>query len=329
MRDINKYYFSQRKLKLDDGENASEGRKGEIIKLASLSYEYGVLFKDLTFRRLTLRERNIAINMAKYLITEFEVFNKFEEHKKLPLNRLSRVFKLNKKTVEEMADYIIVYTLIYSNPDFCYLQQALLLKEKENESAKEVVELIDVSQDDILKGVAIQSGRKSTIIMTSEGEFLNINNENSIDIGFVASGSLHKGISYYKKHIALAILGVILVCIGGYFFYTRPTSTIVINTTSNIMYTINKGDRVIEAKSPTDKGKELIKNLSPIDKNIDEIVIETLKYAVEKNMYPEEGIIINVSGENLDYSALDQTKEYIKENNIIVYINNNGNEQKL
>lgn len=330
MREINKYYFSQRGLKLDEGIGAKEGRKSEISTLMAVSYDFGILLKDLTVKRLSLKERNIALNMAKYLITEIELFDKFERHKKLPYVRLSRVFKLNKKAVEELSDYILIYTLIFSNPELCYLQQGLFVKEKENAEAKEVVELIDMSSKDEFKGIILQKGKKSSIILTSEGEFLKVKNtEEELEAGDITKAEISRGFARYKKLAGIVAVIMLALTIGGYFLYTKPHSTVVVNTTSKIIYTINKGQRIVEANSQTSKGKTLIETISPVDKKLDKMVIETLKYAVENEMLPKDGIIINISGNNLEYGSLQETQSYVNENNITVYINNNGNEQKL
>lgn len=330
MRNINKYYFSQRQLKLDDGIGANEGRKFEISKLIEISYEFGILLKDLTIKRFTIKERNIALNMAKYLITEIELFDKFEKHKKLPYARLSKVFKVNRNVLESLADYIIIYTLILSNPELCYLQQGLFIKEKENSEAKEVVELIDVSSRNEFKGILLQKGRRKSIILNSEGEFLKVKNSyEEADIGEVITSELAKSFNDYKKYVIIATIMTLSIAIGSYFIYMKPHSTVVVNTTSKMVYTINKWQRVVEANSQTTKGKTLIETISPIDKNLDIMIKETIKYAVENEMIPKDGIIINISGNNLEYGSLKETQSYIKENSIVVYINNNGNEQKL
>ncbi|MGL4772167.1 MAG: anti-sigma factor domain-containing protein [Clostridium sp.] len=328
MSKINKYYFSERPGIIDLSEKAIIARNDEINKFSNILYDYGILIKDLPIEKLKKRDRDRILNAAYFIVRDIKAFDILQQKKQVPMKLVCRAIRVNPDYFKQFRDYIIAYTIILSNPEFKYIQDLLMIREKENERAKEVVELIGEEGITTLTGVVLQKGKRSSIILTTQGEFVKINNGDG-DVGSVATGERVRGIGHYKVHILIGILAVALI--GGliFFKYTSVHATVTVNTTSQIVYGVNNNNKIVEAKSKTSKGKELIENILPLDNKFDGVIRDTIKYANENSMIPKDGIIINISGKYLEYGILQDTKAYIEENNINVMINNNGNEQKL
>ncbi|MGL5150302.1 MAG: anti-sigma-I factor RsgI family protein [Clostridium sp.] len=313
---------------IDSSEKAIIARQHEIREFSESLYKYGILLKDLPLIKLKKKDRDRALNAAYFIIQDINAYDALENKKTIPVGLVSRGIKVNSSFIEDFKEYIIAYVLILSNPSMKHLQDMLLIREKQGDTNKEVVELLEVSINTKKTGVIVHKGKKLSIILTPQGEFVKIKSD-IYEFGGVGTGEENQGLRKYKIHISAAI-GAIIIIAGLLFInYNRENLTITVNTTSSIVYEVNGNNKIISAKSQPSKGKTLIENISPLDKGVDKVIKETIKYANENNMIPKDGIVINVSGDSLKYGLLNDVKEYISENNITVLINNNGNERKL
>ena len=86
---------------------------------------------------------------------------------------------------------------------------------------------------------------------------------------------------------------------------------------------------MIYSYSPSNIGTKILKEINPLDKNIDFALKESIKYAKEHEIIPIEGVIITVNGKALDYGILESTGDYIVENKVKTLINNNGSKHYL
>jgi hypothetical protein len=93
---------------------------------------------------------------------------------------------------------------------------------------------------------------------------------------------------------------------------------------------INKFNKVIYAYSPTDKGKELLDNVNPENKDVDEAVSKVLEYAYKNEMIDlSKKTLVTVNGQPLKYGLLAKTQAIVSEDSIQIAINNSGNQQNL
>ena len=86
---------------------------------------------------------------------------------------------------------------------------------------------------------------------------------------------------------------------------------------------------MIYSYSPSNIGTKILKEINPLDKNIDFVLKESIKKAKEHEIISTEGVVITVNGKALDYGILENTGDYIVENNVKTLINNNGNKHYL
>lgn len=111
--------------------------------------------------------------------------------------------------------------------------------------------------------------------------------------------------------------------------YTKPVSTILMQSTSQIKIETNKYDKVVYAFAESEKGKAMLKHTDYLDKSIDDVLESFIEYANTHKMITEDGLVITVTGDPIKYGLLDKTGNYIVDNNVLVLINNSGVQQKL
>ncbi|WP_024614907.1 anti-sigma factor domain-containing protein [Clostridium sp. Ade.TY] len=140
--DKNKYKFSTTPNLVEISNNVNELRKEEILKFEEELFSYNILIKDLFTYVPSENELNLILNIAFFIVEQVELLDYINSHKKIPFNMLSKKVKRHKKKLIEWSDYIIAYTIIFSNPNYKYLQDYLAIEEvKEEDKHKNVVAL--------------------------------------------------------------------------------------------------------------------------------------------------------------------------------------------
>ena len=324
----NKYKFlikSKINLSLED---VIESRREEIERLKEELLEYRILIKDLTFSDPSYMIRNKILNIAYYIIEEEELFEYLNKTKKFPLNRLLKRTPLEKEFLLEWKDYIIVYSVILSNPRYGYIQEYL-----------QVVEAIDILGSDEIRenkeeenerfGIVVYKGLLNSVILTYKGEFIKIKNKSQYLLGEEIIGK--ESFSLRKYKLQASILFSIIAIITTIFIvqYRAIEKTVVVETTSPISIEINRFNKIIDVDSNTEKGMQLISSLDIKKLNIDNAVKSILDYAMNNEMIPTTDIIITVTGKSLNYNELKESENFILENKLEVKLNNAGNEQKI
>ena len=132
-----------------------------------------------------------------------------------------------------------------------------------------------------------------------------------------------------KTTFSAILLITIFISIYMYNQYNKVISTIIIEVPYSIKFEINKYNSVIYSYSPSNIGTKILKEINPLDKNIDFVLKESIKKAKEHEIISTEGVVITVNGKALDYGILENTGDYIVENNVKTLINNNGNKHYL
>lgn len=305
-------------------EEVVEERRKQIILMGEELALYNVLIKDLVSECPSSDIRNKVLNIAKYIISNPEIYDKIIENRELPISKIIKKIPIAKSFLELWQDYIIAYIVILGNPNYKYIQDYLRIEE----SVEILVGkgLIEDTAETMIKGITLSKSRNKAIILTSRGEFKKINIRESIEIGEEVSGEISKRWIEYKLHISIiSILIIMMISVVG-IKYSTITKTIVINTTSLIKVEVNSFGRVINAQSPTTKGTEMLEKIKIRDSYMDEAIYEIFKYALENEMIPNDDVLITVSGKMIDLETISKTRKLLEDNEIRVKFNNSGNE---
>lgn len=329
----NKYVFASIPSMLLVGSSAEINRSKQISLFLSELNTYNILLKDLVNFPLKEIDRNLALNIAYYIYDNEELIKTIAQKKDLPFSRLSRLTKIKVEYLEKCRDYILVYYIILTNPNYKGIQDYLRVKLREKDNLRNIYN----KKETIHKGIVIKSLKKSAYILTSMGEFIKIKTHNRVNVGEVAEGKEKRILKHYKIYISILLFLIILIGSGIVIQYRSTQSIIVIETSSNIVMHVNRFNKVIYAYSPTEKGDKLLESVNILNKDIDQAIIETFEYALDNQMLEinkespalSKKILITVNGEPLKYGILTKTSEYTHENNIPIVINNVGNQQKL
>lgn len=321
-----KYVFSEMPTMVDISEKAIKSREKQISLMLKELFLYKVIIKDLIGHRPNKMDKNLILNIAYYVIRNTELFDKFQKKRQLPFNKVAVKAQISKVYLEKWQDYIVAYIIILSNPNYKSIQDYLRIeiREKYDERSLSVVDTVE-----LFKGIIIKENKRSSIILNSKGEFIKIKKPQDTRVGKEVEELEKVGFKHIKVKVAIVLVLLMIIAIGGYRQYTKSVRTIIIETSSKIKIETNMFDTVIYAYSETEKGKELISYISPIDKNIDEVLEEAIRYAFENKMIQGKELLITVTQEPIKYGTLKLTGEYIVEKELKVLINNSGKQHKL
>ena len=315
------------------GDSIESNRNKKINLFLNELNMYNVLIKDLVNFPLKENDRNIALNIAYYIVENDELANTIIRKQDLSISKLNKLTKIKVTYLEKCRDYIIAYYIILTNPNYKCIQDYFKIKLREDNNIRSIAN----GKQKVYKGLVIKSLNRSAYIVTSTGEFLKVKPQSKISVGEIGEGSKKKTLRNYKIHISILLVILILIGSGIVIEYRTPQSTILIETTSNLIIHVNKFDKVIYATSPTEKGKQLIQQVNILNKDIDEAMAESFEYALNNGMLDinkevpalSKKTLITISGQALKYGKLTKTNKYTSENNIPIVINNAGNQQKL
>ena len=268
------------------------------------------------------------------MLEQPELIEYFQEKRRIPVNILSKHTKQSKIFIEKYSDYIITYAVIFSNPNYKLIQDYMKIDEiedTENDDKKEEQNIIPFNQgeDKGVRGIVLKKMKNTLFILTSMGEFKKIKSGEECIVGEEVSGTIKKGFKEYKIHIGIAIVILVAILGGFYFKYTSVDRTILINTTSQIKLHVNSFGKVVDAYSGTTKGQEMLNKIDTKNAKLDDAMKNILEYAKDNKMLPEGSILVTVTGDPIKYGTLEETSEFVHDNDIRLRINNAGNEQKL
>lgn len=138
----NKYSFSEDSPALFAiGESIDESRRKQINEIINELYDYKVLLKDLVVLEPSIKQRNIILNLALYIVRNLEILEKFQKDKELPIKELRRTTFISKSFVERWNDYLIAYIVIFANPYYKLVQDYLRITEN-----GEIIEIEEVEE---------------------------------------------------------------------------------------------------------------------------------------------------------------------------------------
>lgn len=322
-----KYKFSIKSPVSVAMDDVIEKRAEEIENLKEELLTYKILIKDLAHEDPSYSIRNRILNIAYFIIEDVELFDYLSSTKKFPINRLLNRTPVEKEFFQSWKEYIIAYVVIFSNPNYKYLQEYIQVVESINIlGVDEVSQVMQISEH---RGLILNKGLRSAIILTSKGEFIKVKSGKDNKIGEDIISTEGITLRKYKLQISILLSLLIVIITIGVFKYKAIDKTIVIETTSSITLEVNKFNRIIDSYSKTEKGASMLKELKVDNDDIDNSIKNILDYAFNNGMIPENGVLITVTGEPLRYNALNKTEEFIKEQEIQVRLNNSGDEHKV
>ncbi len=324
--DKSKFSFSKISPIVDLSEKERKLRENNISLFLKELFLYKVLLKDLISALPSLTDRNVILNLAFFIVQDFEMLEKFQKNRKLPINKLCKETGIKRVFIERWQDYLITYTIILANPNYKSLQDYFIIEYKGDSIGKNIE---NNEEPSVHKGLILKGKKRSAFILTSRGEFIRIKTDENKLIGDEVKGKEKIGFKHIKLKLAIVVFLIILIAIAGYRQYTKVASTIVVEGTSIIKIQTNAYNDVIYIYSPSDKGKELINSSSFINEDIDTALKSCIEYANKNEMIPTTGILITVTGDPIKYGTILKTEEYILDNNLKVQINNNGNQHKI
>ncbi|MDS0528267.1 anti-sigma factor domain-containing protein [Clostridium sp. SHJSY1] len=318
----NKYIFSNESKVVDVGEKAIKLRGEQINLIEDELLLFKILIRDLVGRFPSYKERNLILNIAYYLVEDIELLEQVMKKRMLPFNRIAKMTKISRGFLERWQDYIIVYTIIFSNPDYKHIQDVLNVCVV-NENG--IVPLVEEEKINIYRGIILKAKKRSSVIITNSGEFVKIKKTEDVDVGQSVSGEEKKGLVHFKFYISLAVLLLMVLAFAAYKDYTHTTSTVVINSTSQVKLELNRLNRVINISSQTDRGKDMVQAVKGLDRKIDVVLRDCIEYASENKMVPNNGMLVTITGESLKYGELKETSNFVTDKKIQIQINNSGN----
>lgn len=308
-------------------EKVIEKRKEEITRLEEELLAYKILIKDLSLEDASYSIRNKILNISYFMIGDPELFEYLTTTKRFPINMLINRTPIDKEFFQEWKEYIIAYVVMLSNPNYKYLQEYMQMVDSINILGKD--ELFEGIKKSEHKGVIIKKGIRNAIILTSDGAFIKVKAKKHNNIGEDLISTEAKTLRKYKLQISILLSFIMITFIMGTFQYKSIDKTIVVETTSAITLEVNKFGKIIDSYSKTEKGNEMLSQLSINDLTVDSSIMDILSYSMDNEMIPETGILITVTGNPLEYGTLKNTEEFIKETGIEVKFNNSGNENKV
>ena len=323
----NKYIFSSGSAM----ELVNEKVKEERIKESSLFIRdlklYSVSLKELTNERPSYKERNELLNIALNLTHSKGLLKELLSLRKLNISKLSKASGYIRRYLEKWSGYIIAYVLLANNPNYQHLQDYLSIAVSTPESSGSLIVKDNSTKN---QGLVIKEHAKGSIILTSQGEFIFITPEERGYLGTVALGSRKKEFSDYKKAFWATTIAVLLIFISGIIYYNMPKSTVIISHGSKYTMTINSFDRVISTTAPNQNLRKIVDNAGLKNKVIDKAMIRLLDtLSSEELLTKDSPMTIIISGEGLEYEALTESRNYLKEKGIVTSINNAGKEYKI
>ena len=202
-----------------------DNRSNQINLLIEDLNIYNVFLKDLVNFPLKERERNIALNIAYYIIENEELKDNLNLTRHLNIHKLSRATKIRSDYIKKWKDYIIAYFIIINNPEYKFIQD--YFKIKLNQRNKETRH--NIVKQKTYRGIIIKILlHNSACILTSTGEFKKIKLNGELTLGAIGEGKKKIGSAIYKIPVCILLLFLIIFGFNIYSKYTTASSIIVV-----------------------------------------------------------------------------------------------------
>lgn len=304
--------------------------KKEISLLQKELYIYNINFKSLVKYNPRPIIKDELLNIAIICTENEKLSNWIKVRHSLPYKELCSISRKPQKFFERWSEYIIALFIIFSN-NYSNINSFLNIKTMDtfvNEKS-ESNESTDINtKDHKLIGMVLKVLSKSCYILTSTGDFSLISVEEEFSIGELCSGKVKKQRDYYGAPGKVFILLTILLLFFALSIYFKEDRLILIDSSSSkisMNIKVNKFNRVVGVTAMNESSGMVKKDASTFNKSMDTALYSILEAAVNKS-YVEKSNPINIyiSGDQPSSINLDQTKKYIKDNDLSITINYNG-----
>lgn len=170
-----------------------------------------------------------------------------------------------------------------------------------------------------MKGIVLEYDKKDVIILTDDGLFKKIKNNNyaigqAIEIERVQTAGKR-----FAAGIASMAAALMLTTVGSIAYYT-PTDYISLDVNPSITYTLNTFNRILDVEAVNKDGEAILSELNLNHMSIDDAVRITLDELISEgylNDNPDNGVIITASNNKMENaeamaSKLEQeVKDYL------------------
>ena len=151
-----------------------------------------------------------------------------------------------------------------------------------------------------MKGIVVENNNKESVVLTEDGLFIKVKNEN-YEIGQTIRVKNNKK-TFSKMVVGVASMAAafVIFTIGGYAYFT-PTDYVSMDVNPSIEYSVNMFDRVLDVKAVNDDGEKILENLNIDNENIVDAIEGTIDKLMTEGYItddPNSGIIITTSNKD-------------------------------
>lgn len=325
----NKYKFSlKRSIRTVENQSDIKKKKEAISFLNKELRLYKISLKNLYSDIPTDNVRNVLFNIAYYIVQDEDLLESFFRKRDLPYRAIIKKTLESKSFIERWSEYITLYTVMLSRPDYKTIQDYVEVSIVEEKQKLAIVPMKDEKK--MITGIALVKNKKSTVVITSDGKIEKIKQCDS-NIGYEVTGIKSRGLKYYRKYIVLAASIMVIVALAFTTFYKSVSSTVIVSSTSDFKVEINRFSRVINVSSETKRGQRVVNNLDYSDSSVDDILNNLVSDIIKNDMIPQSPnkLLILVNGKSLDDKDFALMENTIREKNIKAQINNSGVQKQI
>jgi len=152
-----------------------------------------------------------------------------------------------------------------------------------------------------MKGIILEYDKNDAIILTDDGLFKRIKNNNYAIGQRIEIKEVPKKGRRFVTGIASLAAALAITTIGSIAYYT-PTDYISLDVNPSIEYTLNTFDRVLDVKAVNEDGEAILSGLKMNNMSIDDAVKITLDELIAEGYLtdePDSGVIITASNKKL------------------------------
>ena len=153
-----------------------------------------------------------------------------------------------------------------------------------------------------MKGIVVELYGKKAVILTDDGLFEEVRNQN-YEIGqTIDSKKINGAFSKLAAGITSVAAAIALCTIGTYAYYT-PTDYVSLDVNPSVIYTVNRFERILNVEASNDEGEEILSELRLKNKPIDAGIEETLEQLLSEGFLvdePDNGVVISTSNAKMD-----------------------------
>lgn len=288
--------------------------KDECVNLRKYIDVYNISLVSLSRDIATEGDRNMMLNVAKFVVDDEKILKQFRITKVLPKKRIALMTKTDFMKIQRYIDYLKLYIVLLMDDQFSTILTYLNIQLTE-QKRRLIPVLNKDDKQELYKGLAIDISKygKSIFIITRQGIVADVQYVKGAVIGNEVLAKKFKYIPTFIKisfgiAIVLAIIFFVLNSI-----YNISDTTVVIRTTSEINVEVNSMGKVIDVNSPTEKGKLMIEQEKFRGDRLDDTVISILEYADKNSMIPSDAVVnIAITSDDFDMKTLAKTSDYVE-----------------